>query len=138
MKRLLTTLVLTLFLAGPAWAGGGSGVMVETLAKSSESWNGASLPAYAKGQPEVTILKISIAPGTTLPLHRHTVMNAGVMLSGELTVITDKDEVLKLKAGDPIIEVVDQWHFGRNDGSETAVIIILYAGIKGEPLTIKK
>ncbi len=49
---------------------------------------GNTLPEYPEGKPEITILRIQIPPGTTLPLHTHPVINAGVLLSGELAVIT--------------------------------------------------
>ena len=65
------------------------------------------------------------------------VINAGVMLAGELTVITEKNEMLHLKEGDSIIEVVDKWHYGKNEGDTTAEIIVFYAGIFNRPITIK-
>lgn len=48
-----------------------SNIEVVTLAKTTKSWNGASLPKYLDGTPEVTILKITIPPHTELPLHKH-------------------------------------------------------------------
>ena len=96
------------------------------------------LPAYPGGAPEVTILRIHIPPGATLPLHEHPVINAGVLLRGELTVTTQDGETLNLTAGKPIVEVVDTWHSGRNKGHETAEIIVFYAGVTGEPITVKK
>jgi quercetin dioxygenase-like cupin family protein len=65
------------------------------------------------------------------------VINAGVLLRGVLTVVTEQDETLQLKAGDPIIEVVNKWHYGRNDGAETAVIIVFYVGTADLALTVK-
>ncbi len=58
-------------------------------------------------------------------------------MKGELTVITLDGKVLQLKPYDPIIEVVNTWHYGKNEGSEPAEIIVFYAGEKGEPITIK-
>ena len=95
------------------------------------------LPQYPKGKPEITILKIKIPPKTKLPLHKHPVINAGVLLKGTLTVVTEKDEKLQLKAGDSIIEVVNKWHYGINEGNELAEIIVFYAGVKHSPITVK-
>lgn len=106
------------------------------LAKSATSWDGSRLPAYPSGPAEISILRITIAPGAQLPMHKHPVINAGLLLSGELTVITEKNEVLHLKAGDPIVEVVGKWHYGRNDGAVPAEIIVFYAGTPGTPLSI--
>jgi len=112
-------------------------VEAETLAKASVSWDGQALPAYPQGQPEITILRIKIPAGAKLAMHKHPVINAGVMLSGELTVITEKNETLHLKAGDSIIEVVNKWHYGKNESDTTAEIIVFYAGIFNRPITIK-
>jgi quercetin dioxygenase-like cupin family protein len=71
-------------------------------------------------------------------MHTHPVINAGVLISGALTVITEKNETLRLKAGDPIIEVVDKWHYGKNEGTEPADIIVFYAGTAELPLTVKR
>jgi quercetin dioxygenase-like cupin family protein len=68
-------------------------------------------------------------------MHQHPYINAGVLLSGALTVVTELDETKHLKAGDALIEVVNKWHYGRNEGSEPAVILVFYAGVASEPVT---
>lgn len=138
MKTIFFTICLTLLLSGNAWSKGVNAVEVKVLAKTSVSWDGTALPDYPKGQPEITILRIKIPPGVKLPLHKHTVINAGVLLNGELTVVTENGKTLHLKAGDPIVEVVNKWHYGKNDGNKPAVIIVFYAGELGRPITIKK
>jgi len=107
----------------------------EVLAKSSQSWDGTPLPAYPVGTPEISIVRITIAPGAALPMHQHPYINAGVLLSGALTVVTELNETKHLKAGDALIEVVNKWHYGRNEGSEPAVILVFYAGVVSEPVT---
>lgn len=111
-------------------------IEVTTLVKTTESWNGKQLPKYPDGNPEITILKIIIPPKTKLPLHKHPNINAGILLKGELTVISEANDTLYLKAGEPIVELVNTWHFGRNDGTEPVEIIVFYAGIQGTPITI--
>ncbi len=113
-------------------------IEVAKLVKTTKSWNGAELPSYPQGKPEVTILRIKIPAGTKLPMHEHPVINAGVLLSGELTVKTVNGKILYLKAGDPIVEVVDTWHYGINEGKGPAEIIVFYAGIVGKKITIKE
>jgi len=73
-----------------------------------------------------------------LPLHYHPVINTGVLISGELTVTTEDDKTLYLKAGDGIVEVVNKGHYGKNEGSIPAEIIVFYAGTPGIPITIKE
>lgn len=109
---------------------------VRELVKTTHSWDGTRLPEYPEGQPEITILKISIPAGTRLETHSHPVINAGVLLKGELTVYTEKGDVFKLKAGDPIVEVVNTLHYGINEGDETAEILVFYAGIQNMPFTV--
>jgi quercetin dioxygenase-like cupin family protein len=111
-------------------------IEVTTLVKTTESWNGKQLPKYPDGNPEITILKIIIPPKTKLPLHKHPNINAGILLKGELTVISEANDTLYLKAGEPIVELVNTWHFGQNDGTGPVEIIVFYAGIQGTPITI--
>ena len=136
MKIVMTMILLLVSLAGNVQAA--EHVKVEVLAKASTSWNGSPLPAYKKGEPEITIQRITIPPKVRLPLHKHPVINAGVLLKGKLTVVTKTGEILHLKSGDPIIEIVNQWHYGKNEGTEPAEIIVFYAGAVGEPITIEK
>jgi quercetin dioxygenase-like cupin family protein len=113
-------------------------ISVEEIVRSSKSWDGKLLVAYPQGQPEITILRISIPAGARLETHSHPVINAGVLMSGQLMVKTTDGQVLRLKAGDPIVEVVNTFHFGINDGTVPAEIIVFYAGIVGQAITVSK
>ena len=130
--------LLMVFLACNVFARDTNRIESETLAKGSSSWNGDTLPAYPQGQPEITILRITIPPKTALPWHEHPFINAGVLLSGELTVETEDKKTLDLKAGDSLIELVNTWHHGVNNGEVPAEIIVFYAGIKDDAVTVKK
>jgi quercetin dioxygenase-like cupin family protein len=138
MKRLIYGVFLVLLLSSPVLAADASSFQANVLAKTSLSWDGNHLPDYPKGTPEITILRIKIPPGGQLPLHKHPVINAGVLLNGELTVVTEDNRTFHLKAGDPIVEVVNKWHHGKNEGSEMAEIIVFYAGALDRPITIEK
>lgn len=114
----------------------GAGVTVTKLISSTNSWDGARLPAYPGQQPKVTILRIEIPPGVRLRTHSHPVINAGVLVRGQLTVKTTDGKTLHLKEGDPIIEVVNTLHHGINEGTTTAEIIVVYAGTADQPTSI--
>ena len=129
---------LALLLSNPVWAQEINTVKVDVLSKTSLSWDGKNLPEYEKGKPEITILRLTIPPNVQLPLHKHPVINAAVLLKGELTIVTEDKETLYLKAGDSIVEVVNKWHYGKNEGNEPAEFIVFYAGIQGTPITINK
>lgn len=137
MKKINLAIFVTSFLFITACAGNLNNITVETLAKSSKSWNEEALPDYPKGKPEVTILRIKIPAGAKLEIHNHPVINAGVLLAGELTVVTEDNKTLHLKAGDSIIELVNKKHYGKNEGTETAEIIVFYAGEVNKPITVK-
>lgn len=138
MKKKFYGFCLILFLTSFVWAQEKPAVNTNVLAKTGISWDGEKLPEYPKGKPEITILKIMIPPKTKLPFHKHPVINAGVLLKGTLTVVTEENEKLRLKTGDSIIEVVNKWHYGINESDEAAEIIVFYAGVQGFPITLKK
>ncbi|HTY36048.1 MAG TPA: cupin domain-containing protein [Bacteroidota bacterium] len=138
MFRMLAVMSVVGILAFAATAQESSGISTTVLVKSDSSWDGTPLPSYPKGAPEITVLRIAIPPGEALPLHRHPVINAGILLSGELTVTTDKNETKILKEGDALVEVVGKWHYGRNTGKGPAVILVFYAGERGKPITERK
>lgn len=138
MRRVFSIICLALLLSGGGSSADVSVVKVAVLSKSGSSWDGSALPDYPKGSPEITILRIQIPPGSLLPVHKHPVINAGVLLSGELTVVTEDGRKLHLKAGEAIVEVVNTWHYGRNEGDAPAEIIVFYAGTKDGPITVQK
>ena len=113
-------------------------IVVEELVRNSKSWDGELLPPYPQGQPEITIRRINIPAGARLETHSHPAINAGVLMSGQLTVETTDGKILHLKAGDPIVEVVNTLHYGINDGTVPAEIVVFYAGIVGQAVTVQK
>ena len=138
MKKLICGIWFALLLSSNVLAADVNAVQTDVLAKTSLSWEGSHLPDYPKGSPEITILRIKIPPGVQLPLHKHPGINAGVLLSGELTVVTEDNKTLNLKAGEAIVEVVNKWHYGKNEGNKTAEILVFYAGVLDTPITVKK
>ncbi|WP_437711742.1 cupin domain-containing protein [Sorangium sp. So ce448] len=111
---------------------------MEIIAKGEASWDGAALPAYPTTAPEITVARITIPPRGALPVHKHPSINAAYLVSGAVTVVTESGRERQLHAGDAIIELVNAWHTGRNDGDEPAVFVVVYAGSPGVPLSVKK
>lgn len=135
MKKIILMVCFFIFCTGFCCFAGDGNVEVQILAKTGVSWNNTTLPLYRNIKPEITILKITIPPGVSIPVHRHPVINAGYLIKGELTVFCEDGKLYRLKEGDTIIEVVDTWHHGKNEGSVPAVIVVFYAGYEGEPIT---
>jgi quercetin dioxygenase-like cupin family protein len=135
---ILYVLVLILFSCASKDETNHTSISIKELVRTSKSWDGKLLVPYPQGQPEITILKIGIPAGARLETHSHPVINAGVLTSGELTVRTTDGKVLRLKAGDPIVEVVNTLHYGINEGTVPAEIVVFYAGILGQALTVSE
>ena len=111
-------------------------ITVVKLAETINSWNGDSLTKYPDGTPKVTVLKIIIPPKTKLHKHFHPVINSGIVLKGELTVVDEENNVLHLKVGDVIVELVNKLHYGINEGNKPVEIVVFYAGTTELPITV--
>jgi quercetin dioxygenase-like cupin family protein len=108
----------------------------EVLLQAEQSWNGKPYTQYPKGRPELTMLKVTLAPHTVLPWHTHPFPNAGYVLSGTLT-LHDKasGKTRVVHQGEAFAESVDDVHRGEA-GDEPAVLLITYSGIPGVPTSI--
>lgn len=110
----------------------------ETLIQTDSHWNKQAIKPIHIEHPQVTMLRIDIPVGEKLAMHKHPVLNVGYLTKGELTVHSESGEVLVLKPGDPIVELVDIWHYGESTGSEDAQIVVVYVGDKEDSLSIIK
>jgi quercetin dioxygenase-like cupin family protein len=108
----------------------------EILLQASQSWNGKPYTHYPTGHPELTTIRLTIAPHTALPWHTHPFPNAVYVLSGSLT-LHDKasGKTLVLHQGQAAAESVDDVHRGET-GDEPAVLLITYAGTPGVPTSV--
>jgi quercetin dioxygenase-like cupin family protein len=108
----------------------------ETLLQTTQSWNGKAYTHYPTGQPQLTTLKVTIAPHTSLPWHSHPIPNAVYVLSGTLT-LQDRasGKTLVVHQGQSVAESVDDVHRGEA-GDEPAVLLITYAGTPGVPTSV--
>lgn len=107
----------------------------EILASGSKSWDGSDLPRYPDSEPEIVVCRISIPSGAKLEMHTHPVINAGMVLSGTLTVIGADGNEKEFNAGDAIIEMVGKPHYGENRGQEPVDLVMFYASTPGTPLS---
>ena len=92
------------------------------LIRTSQSWDGVELPDYLKGRPELVAVKYEFPAGQKLGWHHHPVMNYGVLVQGELTII---------------VEMVNTIHHGENHGSQTAILYMFYLSQDGLPLAVQ-
>ena len=111
-----------------------SAIKSETLVQSTSAWDATPYTRYPDGPPQLSVLRITIAPHTALEWHSHPMPNAGYVLSGELT-LEERDGVRKhLVAGEAISETVNRVHRGVT-GEASVVLIVFYAGAPGLPLS---
>jgi len=110
-------------------------VRSETLLRSTTSWDGERYKSYPPGQPELSILKITVPPHTKLEWHSHPVPSAAYVVAGELTLERRKDgKKQHFTAGQALSETVDTLHRGVT-GDEPVVLVVFYAGNSSTPPT---
>lgn len=111
------------------------GIKVEQLLKTDQSWDRTPYAAYPAGQPEISVLKITIPANTTLNWHTHPMPNVAYVLAGELLVETrDGKHKITVTPGQVLPEVVQTEHRGTS-GKEPVELIVFYAGSEGMPLS---
>lgn len=95
--------------------------------------------ALPRGKVEVAASIFEIAPGAALPVHKHPFPRYGYMLAGTLKVTNvDTGKSDTFKAGDFIVEMVDQWHQGANVGSDQVRLLVIDQVAAGSPATVLK
>lgn len=50
-------------------------IQTTELLQTSEAWNGTPYTAYPAGKPQLTVMKMTIPPHTSLPWHSHPMPN---------------------------------------------------------------
>ena len=111
---------------------------VETteLFRTSQSWDGAELPDYPKGRPELVAVKYVIPQGRKLGWHHHEVINHGVLVQGELTIVALDGTEKVVHEGEAIVEMVGTVHHGENRGTKPVILYMFYLSQKGQPLSV--
>ncbi|MFC3161427.1 hypothetical protein SAMN05443633_101505 [Chryseobacterium arachidis] len=106
-----------------------------TLLKTQKSWDGTLYESYPTGQPEITILKISVPPNKALDWHKHAVINAAYVEKGEIEVERKSDGKTQwIRQGQTVPEMVDVAHRGKT-GEKGATLIVFYSGSPDVPLS---
>ena len=86
-------------------------VQITELLRTSQSWDGAEMPDYPKGRPELVAIRYVFPPGKKL---------------GWKTV----------HEGEAVVEMVGTIHHGENRGSVPVVLNMFYLSHKGQPLSV--
>ena len=107
------------------------------LIRTSQSWDGVELPDYFEGRPELVAMKYEFPAGEKLGWHHHPVINYGVLVQGELTIIGQDGKEKVVHAGEAVVEMVNTIHHGENRGKETAVLYMFYLSQEGKELAVQ-
>lgn len=106
------------------------------LAAGCQAWDGSRLPDYPGGEADIIVTRICIPPHTRLDMHVHPVINAGMVIAGELTVTAADGPVHTFGPGEAIIEIVGRPHYGENRGDTPVDLVMFYASTPGTPLSL--
>ena len=107
------------------------------LARTSQSWDGAPLPNYPAGKPELIVKRYVFPRGSKLGWHHHPVMNYGILQQGELTIIGQDGREKTVRAGEAVVEMVGTIHHGENRGDKTVVLDMFYISQDGTPISVQ-
>jgi len=112
-----------------------AGVGIRQVLQTSRSWNDVSYAHYPTGTPQLTVVRFSIPPYSSLPWHTHAVPNAAYVIDGVLTV-EDREtgHTHVVRASEAFGESVGSVHRGYTEALLTEVVTI-YAGADGIPLS---
>ena len=112
-------------------------VTSEELIRTSQSWDGVDLPDYLQGRPELVAVKYVFPAGQKLGWHHHPVMNYGVLMQGELTIIGQDGKEKTVHEGEAVVEMVNTIHHGENRGTKPVILYMFYLSQKNLPLAVQ-
>jgi quercetin dioxygenase-like cupin family protein len=92
-----------------------------------------------QGGIEVTVLNYDIPAGASLPVHKHPHPRYAYVLAGRLEVSTgDNTKSFEYGPGDFIVEMLNEWHYGKTLGTEAVKLLVIDQAPAGETNTILK
>jgi quercetin dioxygenase-like cupin family protein len=112
-------------------------VVSDELLRTSQSWDGVELPDYLQGRPELVAVKYVFPAGKKLGWHHHPVMNYGILVQGELTIIGQDGKEKVVHEGEAVVEMVNTIHHGENRGTKPVILYMFYLSQKDLPLAVQ-
>ena len=112
-------------------------VQTTELIRASQSWDGVELPDYLQGRPELVAMKYEFPAGQKLGWHSHHVMNYGILVQGELTIISEDGTEKVVHEGEAVVEMVNTIHHGENRGTKPVILYMFYLSQPGLPLSVQ-
>lgn len=148
MRKILNVVMITLVLGTSAFMtacnkakasedNSAPAVKSEELIRTSQSWDGVELPDYLQGRPELVAVKYEFPAGQKLGWHHHPVMNYGILVQGELTIIGQDGKEKVVHEGEAVVEMVNTIHHGENRGTKPVILYMFYLSQEGMPLAVQ-
>ena len=113
-------------------------VKTTELVRTSQSWDGVELPDYLQGRPEIVGIKYEIPAGQKLAMHYHPVMNFGILVQGDLTIISEDGLEKVVHEGEAVVEMVGTVHHGENRGDKPVILYMFYLSQEEMPLSVQQ
>ena len=112
-------------------------VKTTELIRTSQSWDGAMLPDFPQGQPELRVLRLDFPLGAKTGWHHHTVVNYGIVQQGDLTIVCQDGSEKTFHEGEALVEVIGTIHRGENRGDKPVILNMFYFSAPGAEITIQ-
>ena len=112
-------------------------VQTTELIRTSQSWDGVELPDYLQGRPELVAVKYEIPAGAKLSWHHHPVMNHGILVQGELTIVSLDGKEKVVREGEVVVEMVNTIHHGENRGTKPVILYMFYLSQQDSLLAVQ-
>ena len=103
------------------------------ILQSSATVAGVAIAYPKTDSAEVTALRVDVGPGGETGRHMHPFPTFVYVLEGAINVEMDGGAARSYKAGDSFLEVVNTWHNGKNTGTTTAKLLVVFVGVHGKP-----
>ena len=105
--------------------------------QSGATAGGAPIAYPRTDSAEVTAVLLDIGPGGETGRHMHPYPTFVYVLEGAIDVEMDGGMAHSYKTGDSFLEVVNTWHNGKNKGTTSAKVLVVFAGVHGNPNLVR-
>ena len=83
-------------------------------------------PITVPANPDVRVVTAVFAPGARLPVHKHLYPHYVYVLDGTLTIVNvETGKITQMKQGAFFVEMIDTWHYGRNDTGKPLTLLAI-------------
>lgn len=112
-------------------------IKTTNLIRTSQSWDGAPLPDFPQGKPELQVIRLDFPVGAKTGWHHHTVVNYGIVQQGDLTIVCQDGAERTFHEGEALVEVIGTIHRGENRGKKPVILNMFYFSAPGAEITIQ-